>query len=137
MPAGMVCFVWLQTQVDFVGAAAFGAQPSLAGKARGALMPGLAEVLRVSGSSLADECEPRARFGGSPSGFGKLAGDSEMSRSSWRPGGLFSSLEDSGEMRESFAERFAAGRCEIAESSSDLTIWQSLQSFRKGFPSVT
>ena len=135
VPAGMVCFVWSQTRADFVGAAAFGARPSSVGKARETLVPGSAEILRVSGSSSADEFEPRARFGASPSGCGKLVG--EMLRSSWRPGGLISSLEDSGGMRESFAERFAAERCEIAESSPDLAVWRFLRSLREGFPSVT
>ena len=37
VPAEMVCFVWLQARADFVGAAAFGARPSSAGKARGTL----------------------------------------------------------------------------------------------------
>ena len=135
VPAEMVCFVWLQARADFVGAAAFGARPSSAGKARGTLVSGSAEILRVSGSSSADQFEPRARFGESPSGCGKLAG--EMSRSSWRPGGFISSLEDSRGMRESFAARFAADCCEITESLLDLAIWRSVRSFREGFPSMT
>ena len=54
VPAEMVCFVWSQTRADFVGVAAFRAQPSLVGKAQGTLVLGLAEILQVSGSTLAD-----------------------------------------------------------------------------------
>ena len=50
---------------------------------------------------------------------------------------MICSLEDSGGMRESLAGRIAADRCEIAESSPDLTIWRFPRSFREGFPSAT
>jgi len=68
VPAEVVCFSWLRTRADFVGAAAFGARPSSVGKARGTLLSGSAGILRVSGSSSADsdEFEPRARFGDHP-----------------------------------------------------------------------